>query len=192
MRLWFFPILLVICASPYLESSVSIVTPRLPNGVVDEPYFAVVDTESGCTPFAWLVTSGTLPVGVQTSVSVNTTTLKLTGTPTTPGTYGFAVSVTGCGGHVSTTSYEVTIQSTSDHVVDLSWNASASPDHAGYNIYRSPDGNRWKRINPTLLLRLLYSDSTVADESTYYYAATTVDVAGAESSLSAPVEVHVP
>jgi len=191
MRLWFLSVLLVICTCPYLESSVSIVTASLPNGVVDDPYFAVVNTESGCTPFTWSVT-GSLPIGVQESESANTTALKLTGIPTTPGTYRFTVSVTGCGGHMSTASYKVTIQRTSDHVVDLSWIPSTSNDLAGYNVYRSPDGNRWRKINLNPIASTQYSDSTVADESTYYYAATAVNIAGVESSLTNPIVVEVP
>ena len=38
----------------------------------------------------------------------------------------------------------------------------------------------------------LYSDSTVANGSTYYYAATAVDISGKESSKTAAVKAVIP
>ena|SRR5579862_815278 len=91
--------------------------------------------------------------------------------------------VTACGGGTSETAYKVVVQSSANHVVDLSWKASTTGDVTGYNVYRSPDGSNWKRIK--------YSDSTVANGSTYY-AATAVDIYGHESNKTAPIKVAVP
>ena len=88
--------------------------------------------------------------------------------------------------------YGVIIQATANHVVDLSWKASTSTDVTGYNLYRSPDGATWKKINPSLIASTLYADSTVANGSTYYYAATAVDTYGHESSKTTPVKVAIP
>ena len=88
--------------------------------------------------------------------------------------------------------YALTIQPTPNHVVNLNWQASTSQNIAGYNVYRSPDGATWKKINVSLAASTLYSDSTVSNGSTYYYAVTAQDINGHESSKCASVEVAVP
>jgi len=50
----------------------------------------------------------------------------------------------------------------------------------------------WKKINASLIASTLYSDSTVANGSTYYYAATAVDIRGHESSKTAVVKAVIP
>jgi len=81
-------------------------------------------------------------------------------------------------------SYKVVIQSTPNHVVGLQWNPSTSSDVAGYNIYRGPDGKSWTKLNVSPAASTAFSDSTVANGSTYYYAATAVDIKGSESTRS--------
>ena len=88
--------------------------------------------------------------------------------------------------------YKVVIQATANHVVDLSWKASTSSDVAGYNLYRSPDGATWKKINASLIASILYADSSVANGSTYYYAATAVDIYGHESSKTGQSKLLFP
>ena len=88
--------------------------------------------------------------------------------------------------------YKLVIQASANHVVDLRWNASTSSNVTGYNLYRSPDGTTWNKINASLIASTLYADSTVANGSTYYYAATAVDIYGQESSKTAPIRVAVP
>ncbi len=84
------------------------------------------------------------------------------------------------------------IQSGANHVVDLNWNASTSTDVAGYNVYRSPDGSNWKKMNASLVASTLYSDATVANGSTYYYATTAVDTHGIEGTKTPSVQVVIP
>ena len=192
MKLWSFPLLLVVLASRCVASNVSITTTSLPNGTVNTSYSAVIKASGGCTPYKWALTSGALPAGVTAKMSSTTTSVSLAGTPTTAATYSFAVKVTGCVGVVSQISYKVIIQATANHVVDLSWKASTSTDVVGYNVYRSPDGAIWKKINASLIASALYNDSTVANSTTYYYAATAVDIYGHESSKSAAVKAVVP
>jgi hypothetical protein len=174
------------------SGTLAITTTSLPNGTVGTPYSAVVKASGGCTPYKWAIASGALPAGVTAKASSTTTSLNFPGTPTTAATYSFTVKVTGCGGGTSQMPYKVAIQATANHVVDLSWKASTSSDVTGYNLYRSPDGATWKKINPSLIASTLYADSTVANGSTYYYAATAVDLYGHESSKSAPIKVAVP
>jgi large repetitive protein len=171
---------------------VAITTTSLPNGTVSTAYSAVIKASDGCTPYKWAITSGALPAGVAAKVSSTTTSLNLTGTPKTAAPYSFTVKVTGCAEGTSQRAYKVSIQATANHVVDLSWKASTSSDVAGYNLYRSPDGATWKKINAGLIASVLYSDSTVANGSTYYYAATAVDIYRHESSKTASIKVVIP
>ena len=172
--------------------NVTIATSSVPNGTVGTAFSAAVKATGGCTPYKWAISSGVLPAGVTAKASSTTTSLNLTGTPQTAATSSFTVKVTGCGGGTSLRAYKVVIQPTANHVVDLSWKASTSSNIAGYNVYRSPDGATWKKINASLIASTLYSDSTVANSSTYYYAATAVDVLGHESSMTSAIKVVIP
>jgi hypothetical protein len=173
------------------SGGLAITTSSLPNGTVGTAYSAVAKASGGCTPYKWAIASGGLPAGVSAKASSTTTSLTLSGTPTAAGTDSFTVKVTGCGGGTSQMAYKVAIQATANHVVDLSWNASTSGDVTGYNIYRSPDGASWKKINVGLIASTLYADSTVANGSIYYYAATAVDISGHESSKTAAIKVVI-
>ncbi len=175
-----------------IHSIVAITTTSLPNATVETAYSAVVQASGGCTPYKWEIASGALPAGVAAKVSSTTTSLRLTGKPSQAATDSFVVKVTGCGGHVSQVSYKIAIQGTANHVVDLSWKASTSAHVAGYNVYRCPDGVTWKKINASLIGPTLYSDSTVANSTTYFYATTAVDIYGDESNMSAAVRAVIP
>jgi fibronectin type 3 domain-containing protein len=133
-----------------------------------------------------------LPTGVTKKKSSSTTSLTLSGTPTKAKSYSFTISATDCGGHAVQAAYEVVVQANADHVVDLNWNASSTTDIVGYNVYRGPDGKSWNKINASLAASTTYSDSTVADSSIYYYAATAVDVMGNESDKSNLAKSKVP
>jgi len=173
-------------------SVVDITTTTLPNGTVGTPFSAVVKASGGCTPYKWALVAGSLPSGIASTDSSNTESLDLAGTPAVAGTYSFTISVTGCGKHVSEQSYKVTIQAAADHVVDLSWNPSTSGNIAGYNVYRSPNGSAWSKINISLVGSTIYDDSTVANGDTYYYSVTAVNLEGVESGKSASVKTAVP
>lgn len=192
MKFWKLSLLLALFASPCVASSVTITTPSVPNGTVKTPYSAIIRASGGCTPYAWAVIDGKLPPGVSRKLSTGTTSLGLRGTPTVAAVYSFTVSVTGCGKHVAKASYKIVIQAGSNHVVDLSWKPSTTNDVVGYNIYRGPDGTTWKKINLSTIAATLYSDSTVANDTTYYYASTAVDIYGRESRKTPVVKVLIP
>jgi len=192
MKSHFLPLLLLVFGSSYLNANISIVTTAVPNGTVNTAYSAVIDASGGCTPASWAITAGALPPGIKMTASSKPATLTLSGTPTTAVTDSFTVKVTGCRGGTSSKSYSITIQSGANHIVDLSWKASSSTDVTGYNLYRSPDGKSWKKVNVSVIASTLYTDSTVANGSSYYYAATSVDTSGNESAKSTSVEVTVP
>lgn len=174
------------------SSQVEITTTSVPNGTVDTSYTAILRASGGCTPYSWKIESGKLPAGVTKAISATTKSFHLNGSPTSSGTYSFTVAVEGCYKAVSKKSYKVVIQSSGNHVVDLSWKASTSSDVSGYNVYRAPLGGGWTKINESVIGSTVYSDSTVANGSTYYYAATTVGIDGKESAKTAALEVAVP
>lgn len=174
------------------SSGLTITTTSVPNGTVGAAYSAVITASGSCTPYKWAIASGALPAGVTAKASSTTTSLSLTGTPTAAATDSFTLQVTACSGGTAETAYKVVVQASANHVVDLNWKSSTSGDVSGYNVYRSPDGATWKRINISLVPSDLYSDSTVSNGSTYYYAATAVDTSGHESSKTAAVKVVVP
>jgi len=75
------------------------------------------------------------------------------------------------------------------HSVDLSWNASNSPNISGYNIYRavysSGSCGSYAKINGSnLVTSTAYADASVVDGTAYCYATTAVNSANEESSYS--------
>ena len=192
MKSYLFPLLLLLFGSSYLRANISITTTTLPNGTANSPYSATIATTGGCSPATWAVTSGNLPPGVAMTAVNKPISLSLKGTPTTAASYAFTVKVTGCGKGTSTHSYTVAIQAAPNHVVNLNWQASTSKNVAGYNMYRSPDGSTWQKVNVSLIASTIYSDSTVSNGSTYYYAATAEDINGQESTMSTSLKVTTP
>ena len=80
--------------------------------------------------------------------------------------------------------------------VNLSWNASSSPNVAGYNIYRAVYQSScgvFSRVNSSLNTNTLYADETVADGTSYCYATTAVNSSNEESGYSNTVSaVEIP
>ncbi|MBB5195655.1 S8 family serine peptidase [Anaerocolumna cellulosilytica] len=74
--------------------------------------------------------------------------------------------------------------------VALKWNAAPDNDIYGYKIYRSDaaDGE-YTVVGETS--GTTYGDSDITSDSTYYYKVATVDFAGNESALTAPLRVKV-
>jgi hypothetical protein len=77
------------------------------------------------------------------------------------------------------------------HIVDLSWTASA--DAVGYNVYRSTtSGGVYTMINTSLDGTTAYTDSTVISGQTYYYVATAVNASSEESGYSKATQAVIP
>jgi fibronectin type 3 domain-containing protein len=73
------------------------------------------------------------------------------------------------------------------YTVNLSWTASTSSDISGYNVYRAVYASSCgslSKINPALNTSTLYTDSVVADGTSYCYAATAVNSSSEESGYS--------
>jgi len=194
-----FPLLLILLVAQCPASTVAITTTSLPNGIAETTYSAAIAAGGGCKPYKWAIVSGDLPAGVAAKTSNTTASLELTGDPTTAASYSFTVSVTGCGGHVSTASYTIVIQVAADHVVDLSWDASTSSDVIGYNVYRAAYSTStnscgsYLKINSALITTTAYTDAAVTDGDAYCYAATAVNSSEEESGHSNIVsDVQIP
>jgi hypothetical protein len=78
------------------------------------------------------------------------------------------------------------------HTAKLTWKASSS-HVAGYNVYRSEvSGQKYQKINSSLVQGLAYSDNTVQSGVTYYYVTRAVDDQGHESANSNETIVAIP
>jgi len=72
-----------------------------------------------------------------------------------------------------------------DGVVTLDWDDNSEPDLSGYNVHRATSsGGPYSQINGALVSSSGYSDSEVANGTTYFYVVTAVDSSGNESADS--------
>jgi len=86
----------------------------------------------------------------------------------------------------------VTVLAPVSHTVDISWNASTS-SVAGYNIYRGTQSSGpFTKLNSSVDTATVYTDSSVVSGRTYFYAATSVDSNGVESSYSNIAQATIP
>ena len=72
-----------------VPATLAITAPSLPSGQVNVAYNQALAATGGTAPYTWTVQSGTLPAGLTLS-----TAGVLSGTPTSAGTYTFALTVT--------------------------------------------------------------------------------------------------
>ena len=69
--------------------------------------------------------------------------------------------------------------------VALNWSANGESDLAGYNVYRGTTSSATgSKVNTTLLTGTAFTDTTVADDTTYYYTIKAVDTSFNESAAS--------
>ncbi len=72
-----------------VSGALSLVTNTLANGAVGKAYTQPLSASGGLTPYNWVVPAGALPSGLSLSADG-----IISGTPTTPGTFSFTISVT--------------------------------------------------------------------------------------------------
>jgi len=134
--------------------------------------------------------------GASTPVTLTPTqnlTFTVVFAPTATGAVSGSVSVTSnaSGSPAMITISGSGIQATS-HSVALTWGASTSTV-SGYNVYRSTtSGSGYSKLNGALVGSLNYSDTTVQNATTYYYATTAVDSSGNESVYSNEAQAIIP
>jgi Putative Ig domain len=168
----------------------TITTSSVPNGSTNTAYSAFLNAGGGTTPYAWTISSGSLPAGLTLS-----STGDITGVPTAAGTFSFTVRVTDSSSPANTAAvqFSMTVAQGTAYSVALTWGASPSSGVTGYNVYRSTvSGNDYVRINSSPVSELGYVDGTVLDGTTYYYVLTSVDASGDESGYSTEVQMVIP
>jgi hypothetical protein len=136
------------------------------------------------------MTGGSAPVTLTPSQNL---TLSVRFSPTTAVTVNGSISiVSNASGSPATVTLSGTGVAPVQHSVALAWNASTSTV-AGYNVYRSTvSGGPYTKINPSLVVVLSYTDSTVQSGATYFYVTTAVDSSGNESIYSNEVSASIP
>ena len=77
----------------------------LPSGTIGQSYAVGVFADGGTTPYTWTQISGALPPGLALQASPG----RLTGTPTTAGTFTFTLRVADSGGQSTTGTFSITI-----------------------------------------------------------------------------------
>jgi hypothetical protein len=79
------------------------------------------------------------------------------------------------------------------HTVSLSWAASASPNVAGYSVYRGTvSSGPYTKLNPSLATGTSYVDGAVQAGRTYFYVVTAVDAGNNVSVYSNEAQAVVP
>lgn len=113
-------------------------------------------------------------------------------TPKSTGTVSGSLSFSSNASNSQASESMTGVGTTTPYSVSIWWNASS--DVVGYNVYRSTSASgSYSKINSALDANTAYTDSTVTAGNTYYYAATSVNSSGEESSLSTPpVQAVVP
>jgi hypothetical protein len=90
--------------NPQGQSSLQITTSSLPQGQQGQIYSAAFSASGGTQPYAWSLTSGSLPPGITLNTSGD-----LNGTPTAIGTSNFSVMVTDATGKTATGTFSLTV-----------------------------------------------------------------------------------
>jgi hypothetical protein len=146
---------------------------------------SVTITAASTNNSVFAISGLSLPVTIPAGQSVPFT---ITFSPTAVGSVSATLTVTSdAQPSTSTETLTGTGTAASTHSVSLSWNASASPNILGYNIYRAvytTSCGSYTKVNSVLNTSTLYTDSTVANGSSYCYAATAVDTSNEESGYS--------
>ena len=184
------PLILFLLPAALAQATVvSISTISLPNGTIGQHYSAAVKAIHGCTPYRWWV-SGTLPIGLVASPSPATTYDLVHGTPAQVGSSTFSVTVRGCGGHISSRRYTVSIApAQTAHSVSLKW--QPSPTAVSYDLYRSTFSGGPYGLVASAILGTSFVDQSVTAGETYLYVATAWD-GTKESDFSNQVTAVVP
>ena len=126
-----------------------------------------------------------LPATIAAGTSVPFT---ITFSPQTVGSVSATLTITS-NAQPSTTTATLTGTGTAapSHTVNLSWNASTSPNISGYNVYRAvytTSCGSYVKVNSVLNTTTLYTDASVVNGISYCYAATAVDTSSQESGYS--------
>ena len=182
------------CAASYKRVQVSV----SPSGTTvvsgGTQQFSASISGTSNTSVTWSASAGTITAtGVFTAPAVTQNTIVYV-----------TASTTGYRSRSGTATVTITAPTTApaptptptptQHIVDLSWNLSTSPNITGYNVYRGTSyAGPYSKINSGgLVASSLYTDSNVSSGYTYYYVVNAVDSSGAESGYSNEAQAAVP
>jgi hypothetical protein len=145
----------------------------------------VTVTAASSSSAAFSLSGLSLPVTIQSGQSAS---FNVTFSPLTTGAASATLTFTSTA-QPTTTTENLTGTGTPapTHTVDLSWNASTTTDVTGYNIYRAvytTSCGSFSKINSSLDVSTVYTDSAVSNGTSYCYAATSVDSNNMESAYS--------
>ena len=148
---------------------------------------------SGTNPSEFSISGLTFPVTVTTAQPVAFTvkfTPGATGTATASASFASTASNTPTAGSLSGTGTAAPV-----HTVGLKWTASTTSGVTSYNVYRaiysgSACGS-YTNVGSSPSSSTAYTDSVVADGTTYCYATTAVDPSG-ESGYSNIIQAMIP
>jgi hypothetical protein len=178
-------------------------TPNLlPAGTEGTAYSQNINSTGGIAPFTYQLFSGTPPPGLSLSAA-NTTTGKVSGTPTSAGTFSFTFQATDSSvppqGYTEQLTVTIRPQAPVAQVaspqgpgiVTVSWTASPSGDVAGYNIHLgTSSGNYTTVINAGTGTSFVVMGLTSGQQ--YFFVVTAVSASGIESVFSNEVTTTSP
>ena len=143
---------------------------------------SVTISSSASSSSQFVLDGTTLPLTVIPGQSVS---LNVAFTPQSSGTVSGSLSFASNASNSGTPESLTGVGTATQYSVNLSWNPSS--DVMGYNVYRSTAANgKYSKINSSVNPNTAYTDNTVVSGQTYYYAATSLNSSGQESSLSTP------
>ena len=91
------------------QSPPQITTSSLPGGTVNQPYSQLVQAAAGIGALTWSMTAGSLPPGLAIVPPPTGSSITISGTPTTQGTFNFTLRVTDTLGQFATRALSITI-----------------------------------------------------------------------------------
>ena len=102
-----------------------IITTEVPEWAADRPYSAEVETEGGTQPVRLTVSGGQLPPGL--TIEAEGMATAVSGTPTEPGTYAFAITLRDARGAEVNRAYQLVINETPEITeVEIDWTVGKS------------------------------------------------------------------
>ena len=169
--------------------TVTIGTTQIQTGAITASGGSVTLSSASSSNSAFTISGLALPLTLAAGQSVPyTVSFAPTATGTSSANISFFTSSSTSASQTASGSGAAT-----QHMVELSWNASTSTSVVGYNVYRgTATAGPFSKINPALNASMNYTDNTVQSGQTYYYMTTAVDSSGVESSYSNQAQAVVP
>jgi hypothetical protein len=175
---------------------------NLPGGTEGAAYSQNLNSSGGITPYTYSYFSGTLPPGLSISF-VNTTTGKVSGTPTAAGTFSFTFQAIDSSAPPQGYTEQLTVtilpqpatnliaSPQAPGIVTLTWTASPSGDVVSYRIHQgTASGVYTTVVNAGNTNQFVETGLTSGQQ--LFFVVTAVSASGVESAVSNEVTTVVP